>query len=288
MKPIGKSQGRGIFLLNKLTQIAQWKNDFRFKPESPQAEPYIVQRYIMNPLLIGGKKFDMRIYVLVTSYQPLTIYLYRSGFGRFTHHRYSNKVEEIQNTYMHLTNVAIQKTAAQYDDRLGGKWDLRSLKLFLMSKYGPERVSESYMLIQDLIIKSLQSVAKVIINDKHCFELYGFDILLDDQLRPWLIEINASPSMTANTPLDYEGKIGLLEDTYQVLDPERVLKGDEDQIGGYDCIYRGGHIRPDPKATFTSFLGCHNNRITQLKKLAKCTAARLGQHYAAEQMGQER
>lgn len=68
MKPVGKSQGKGIFLLNKLTQIAQWKNDFWWKPESPQAEPYIVQKYIMNPLLIGGKKFDMRIYVLVTSY----------------------------------------------------------------------------------------------------------------------------------------------------------------------------------------------------------------------------
>ena len=118
-------------------------------------------------------------------------------------------------------------------------------------------------------------MAKTIINDKHCFELYGFDILLDDQLRPWLIEINASPSMTANTPTDYEGKINLLEDTYQVLDPEKVLKGDEEQIGGYDCIYRGGPIRPDPKATITSYLGCYNNRVTQLKKLAKCTAARL-------------
>ena len=112
MKPIGKSQGRGIFLLNKLAQISQWKNDFRWKPDSPQAEPYIVQKYINNPLLVGGKKFDLRIYVLVTSYQPLTVYLYRSGFGRFTHHRYSNKVDEIQNTYMHLTNVAIQKTAS--------------------------------------------------------------------------------------------------------------------------------------------------------------------------------
>lgn len=81
---------------------------------------------------------------------------------------------------MHLTNVAIQKTAAQYDDRLGGKWDLRSLKLYLMSKYGPERMSEATALIQDCIIRSLQSVAKTIINDKHCFELYGFDILLDD------------------------------------------------------------------------------------------------------------
>jgi len=76
--------------------------------------------------------------------------------------------------------------------------------------------------IQDMIIRSLQAVAKVIINDKHCFELYGFDILLDADLRPWLIEINASPSMTANTPADYEGKINLLEDTFQILDLERV------------------------------------------------------------------
>ena len=105
---------------------------------------------------------------------------------------------------------------------------MRSLKLYLMSKYGPERMSEATALIQDCIIRSLQSVAKTIINDKHCFELYGFDILLDDQLRPWLIEINASPSMTANTPTDYEGKINLLEDTFQVLDAEKVLKGDEE------------------------------------------------------------
>ena len=91
-----------------------------------------------------------------------------------------------------------------------------------------------------------------------------------------MIEVNASPSMTANTPNDYETKIGLLEDTYAVLDLERVLKGDEDQIGGYDLICKGTPVRHDPKAMFTSFLGCHNNRNQQLKKLAKCTAARLG------------
>jgi tubulin polyglutamylase TTLL9 len=83
--------------------------------------------------------------------------------------------------------------------------------------------------------------------------------------------------MTANTPQDYDGKIGLLEDTFAVLDVERVLKGDEEQIGGYDLICRGNPIRTSPTATFASYLGAFNNRGQQLKKLAKCTAARLGQ-----------
>lgn len=59
-------------------------------PQPQQCEPYIVQRYIMNPLLLGRKKFDMRIYVLVTSYNPLTVYFYRSGFARFTHEPYND------------------------------------------------------------------------------------------------------------------------------------------------------------------------------------------------------
>lgn len=97
------------------------------------------------------------------------------------------------------------------------------MKLYLMSKFGHERVNDSYQQINELIIKSLQSVAKTIMNDKHCFELYGFDVLLDTDLKPWLIEINASPSMTANTPTDYETKLGLLEDVFTILDLEKVL-----------------------------------------------------------------
>jgi tubulin polyglutamylase TTLL9 len=105
----------------------------------------------MDPLLIGGKKFDMRIYVLVVSYQPLTVYLYKTGFARFCHSRYSNSPDEITNnckifdsTVVHLTNVAIQKTADNYDEKVGGKWDLRSLKMYLMSRYGQEPVGEAF------------------------------------------------------------------------------------------------------------------------------------------------
>ena len=86
-------------------------------------------------------------------------------------------------------------------------------------------------------------MAKTIINDKHCFELYGFDVLLDENLKPWLIEINASPSMTASTPSDYDTKLGLLEDTFAVLDIEKILSGSEEQVGGYDLICKGNPIK---------------------------------------------
>jgi tubulin polyglutamylase TTLL9 len=66
--------------------------------------------------------------------------------------------------------------------------------------------------------------------------------------------------MTANTPQDYDGKIGLLEDTFTVLNMESVIKGDEEQIGGYDLICRGNAIRSSPTASFVSYLGAFNNR----------------------------
>ena len=47
-------------------------------------ENYVAQRYLDDPYLVGGKKFDMRIYAVCLSYNPLKVYLYREGFARFT------------------------------------------------------------------------------------------------------------------------------------------------------------------------------------------------------------
>ena len=69
-------------------------------------------------------------------------------------------------------------------------------------------------------------------------------MLLDDNLKPWLIEINASPSMTANTPTDYETKLGLLEDVYACIDIEKILTGNEEQVGGFDLICKGNPVKP--------------------------------------------
>jgi tubulin polyglutamylase TTLL9 len=138
MKPIGAAQGKGIFLFTKLNEISEWKNTDANRynsaiqkngmvstgagkdKEEKEVEAYIVQRYLQYPLLVGGKKFDMRLYTLVTSFAPLRVYQYRRGFARFTNARYSSDVDDIANGFMHLTNVAIQKTAENYDNRTGG------------------------------------------------------------------------------------------------------------------------------------------------------------------------
>ena len=134
MKPAGKAQGRGIFLVTSLNQLYKWRNSLKGGEENSVDETYVCQKYIYNPLLIGGKKFDMRVYALVTSYSPLTAYLYRTGFCRFTSVKYSLNLEDLSNNQIHLTNVAVQKTSDTYDKQIGGKWYFREMKLFLMSK----------------------------------------------------------------------------------------------------------------------------------------------------------
>merc|ERR1719409_5412 len=159
MKPMGKAQGRGIFIIDKLSQISAWKqNPNRFNAQNkdekdeddkPPAEPYIVQKYLSKPLLVGGKKFDLRLYVLVTSYNPLVVYMYRSGFARFSHTRFSMNSADLSNAMVHLTNVAVQKHSDNYDEKRGGKWDLHHLKLYLITKEHPDKVNYLFCAMQD-------------------------------------------------------------------------------------------------------------------------------------------
>jgi len=69
----------------------------------------VMQRYLKNPLLLNGYKFDLRIYVLVTSVNPLEAFIYKEGFGRFSTQPYTLDPTDKANNYIHLTNVSINK-----------------------------------------------------------------------------------------------------------------------------------------------------------------------------------
>ncbi|XP_061832390.1 probable tubulin polyglutamylase TTLL9 isoform X5 [Nerophis lumbriciformis] len=239
-----KSQGAGIFLFRKLKDIMDWRKHDATRSEeqkdAAQVESYVAQRYIENPYLLGGRKFDLRVYVMVTSYFPLKAWLYREGFARLSSTRFS--LDSIDDKYVHLTNVAVQKTAPDYDPEKGCKWKIQKLRKYLTAKHGIQVVETLFTEMDNIFISSLQSVQKIIINDKHCFELYGYDILLDENLKPWLIEVNASPSLAPSSQEDYDMKYRMLEDTVNIVDMEKRLTGKEKRVGGYDLMWNDGPV----------------------------------------------
>lgn len=246
-KPTGKAQGRGIFLVSKLNQLKKWSNAPQ-KNSGPAGqalqfrEPYIISRYINDPLLVGGKKFDMRLYVLVTNYKPLKAYLYRGGFCRFCVEQYSDDVAEIDNMFVHLTNVAIQKHAEDYNEQHGGKWSINDLMLFVESSRGKAASDKLASDMEQVIVHSLKAVQSVIMNDKHCFEMYGFDILIDQSLKPWLLEVNASPSLSTTTEDDRLLKLRLINDVLNIAMASKrppLQEGAEEEpfsLGDFVCI----------------------------------------------------
>ncbi|XP_072592241.1 probable tubulin polyglutamylase TTLL9 isoform X3 [Vulpes vulpes] len=299
---VARSQGKGIFLFRRLKDIMDWRKGTAGKKltglEAPPArnavnpsgshdsrssddqkdeipvENYVAQRYIENPYLIGGRKFDLRVYVLVMSYIPLRAWLYRDGFARFSNTRFT--LSSIDDQYVHLTNVAVQKTSPDYHPKKGCKWMLQRFRQYLASKHGPEAVEALFSDMDNIFVRSLQSVQKVIISDKHCFELYGYDILIDQNLKPWLLEVNASPSLTASSQEDYELKTCLLEDTLHVVDMEARLTGREKRVGGFDLMWNDGPVSreegtPDLSGmgnfVTNTHLGCVNDRSNQLRQL---------------------
>ncbi|CAH2106358.1 unnamed protein product [Euphydryas editha] len=159
LKPCGKSQGEGIFLINKLSMLKKWSRESNkfIQNNLPSKDMYVISRYINNPLLIGGKKFDLRIYVLVTSFRPLKAYMFRNGFCRFCAIKYDKSVSELDNMYIHITNVSVQKHGEEYNSQHGGKFSLNNLKLFLEGTRGRETATCLFEKIKWIIItKQLQ------------------------------------------------------------------------------------------------------------------------------------
>nr|KAJ3422253.1 putative tubulin polyglutamylase ttll1 [Polyrhizophydium stewartii] len=210
MKPTDKARGIGIFIINKLNQIKKWSRDNKMQWSYANCkDTYVVSRYIDNPLLIGSKKFDLRLYILVTSWRPLVAYRHKQGFSRFCAVKYNLDAEELDNSFMHLTNVSIQKYGVReldalprqkgtmltialgqedYNENNGGKWSFKNLVLYLQAAHGHEATQRLLDEIDSILIHSLRAVQSLMTNDKHCFECYGYDIIIDADLRPWLIE----------------------------------------------------------------------------------------------------
>ncbi|XP_068948017.1 tubulin polyglutamylase TTLL5 isoform X5 [Petaurus breviceps papuanus] len=217
VKPVASSRGRGVYLINSPNQISLEEN-------------ILVSRYINNPLLIDDFKFDVRLYVLVTSYDPLVIYLYEEGLARFATVRYDQGAKNIRNQFMHLTNYSVNKKSGDYvscDDPevedYGNKWSMSAMLRYLKQEGKDTTALMAH--VEDLIIKTIISAELAIAtackafvpHRSSCFELYGFDVLIDSTLKPWLLEVNLSPSLACDAPLDLKIKASMISDMFTVV-----------------------------------------------------------------------
>eukprot|EP00347_Sterkiella_histriomuscorum_P018900 403343740 len=215
VKPECMSQGKGIFITRKVEQI---------NPD----EHLVVQKYMRNPYLIDGYKFDLRIYVLVTNVQPLRIFMHHEGLARFASEKY--KLKAFNNPFIHLTNYAINKDNENFTaDEKGETGHKRSLQsIFTQLEKDGLDIPILKEKMHEIIVKTLISIQPDLVHqyrtsqpgdlyNNMCFEILGFDIILDQKGRPQLLEVNHAPSFNDDTPLDKQVKRNLLIDTFRLL-----------------------------------------------------------------------
>lgn len=213
VKPINLSRGRGIYVVDNPGGV-------------PDDDTLVVSRYIANPLLHNGFKFDLRLYVLVTSFDPLEAFLYQRGFARLASARYNTRGDDIRNPFVHLTNSSVQKHNKQSElGALGGGAASRGgSKITLAECIGQLRASgiDTDKLMQNitsLILASLVAVRGSVESHVNSFELYGYDVLVDSALKPWLIEVNSGPSLAVENQVDRKIKPDLVTDVLRLVNP---------------------------------------------------------------------
>jgi len=221
VKPEASCQGNGIYLIRSIEEL-------------DSNEHYVVQKYIKNPYLIDGLKFDIRIYILVYGCDPLRIYIHKQGLARLATEKYEAPTKNnIENVYMHLTNYAINKNSENFlfnknseEADIGHKRSLESVWSYIDLHGGNSEVVQRR--IRRCIVKSLCAVQPHLshsyrscqpsdIENNMCFEILGYDIMLDSNLKPWLLEVNHAPSFETDTPFDHKVKYELIADTIKIL-----------------------------------------------------------------------
>ena len=249
LKPDAGCQGRGISLVQDERQACKALDSLGGGGENVgrTRAPVVAQRYLDRPLLIDGYKFDLRVYALVLCADPLRIFLFDDGLARFCTEKYeAPKSSNLKTAYMHLTNYAVNKKNENFvfnedgdSDAAGSKWTIHGLRQWMEDS--DLDFNKMWAEVKDLIVKTVISAQPALAynykqalppetNDGYsCFEILGLDVMMDQDLKPWLIEVNHSPSFTTDTPLDLAVKEDLISDTIDLvgIDAKALAKMEE-------------------------------------------------------------
>nr|XP_030737881.1 inactive polyglycylase TTLL10 isoform X2 [Globicephala melas] len=209
-KPTASNQGKGIFLLRNQEEVAalQAKTQsieddpiYRKMPfRAPQAR--VVQRYIQNPLLLDGKKFDVRSYLLIACTMPYMVF-FGHGYARLTLGLYDPHSSDLCG---HLTNQFMQKKSPLYlllkDDTV---WSMEHLNRHINDKFRKaKRLPRDWVFttfakrMQQIMAHCFLSVKSKLKCKLGYFDLIGCDFLIDENFKVWLLEMNSNPALHTN------------------------------------------------------------------------------------------
>ncbi|XP_054613958.1 tubulin polyglutamylase TTLL11 isoform X1 [Dunckerocampus dactyliophorus] len=274
VKPDSGSQGDGIYLIRDPAELRL--------SEGAQAKQAVVQEYIQKPLLVDKLKFDIRLYVLLKSLEPLEIYIAKEGLTRFCTEPYQEPSQKnLGQVFMHLTNYSLNVHSGNFvhsDSQSTGSKRTLSSVLHRLAAKGVD-IKRVWSDIIALVIKTIIAVVpelKVYYQadippgkpGPTCFQILGFDILLMKNLKPVLLEVNSNPSMRieheqevapgvfecVNSPVDEEVKVGVIRDTLRLVDPglkktstsQVKAGGEEAPVEARDRNQQEGGTMPSP------------------------------------------
>jgi hypothetical protein len=215
VKPALGRKGQNIFLSRD--PLA----DARLKPE----RRYVVQDYIQDPLLVGGYKFDLRVYVLVTSFSPLVVHVFDEGIARFSTSKYTGvgPDSDLSNAFAHLTNTSVNHSNAHVEKDVIGKgcrWSLKQLRAHVEAEHGVHWPTV-WRRVTDVVLLTLLPLAQQLkassVGNPHCFEVFGFDVMFDRAFKAYLIEVNCSPCMDLACTIDFHNKLPLVHEMLSLL-----------------------------------------------------------------------
>lgn len=220
LKPQASCQGRGIMLAQYPEQI-------------PDGEAMVAQRYVLKPYLLDGLKFDLRIYFLVAGCEPLRLFVFKEGMARLATNEYTAPGKgNLQNMFMHLTNYAINKFNKDFQQNDGndagsGHKRLMSWVFQHMKESGVD-TDKLWREIKLLALKTLCVAQPQLAHNyrsgqsedyynHQCFEILGFDVLIDAKCRPILLEVNHTPSFSTDSTLDFDLKKQVIHDAIVLM-----------------------------------------------------------------------
>lgn len=241
VKPDCGSQGKGILIIQDFDDLDDYDEN-------------AVAQYYIPPLLLNGKKFDMRIYVLVTSCDPLRVYILNEGMIRFCTEDYqAPRASNLDEFFSHLTNFSLNKKNSAFDFNENKKYMTVVFNELKNNGIDIEQVQKEIdRIIRLTLIAAQPCLASnyhiaVNANDgkSRCFEILGFDILLDSKAHPWLLEVNCMPSLANYSDFDMKLKTKVIMGTLKILDLQPNFKA--------KCIQRFREMSTRKKTCFKSF-----------------------------------